>query len=203
MSALPRAADAGTRPGDGVRLVLGMTAVMWAAEVVDVVLGGRLDRLGIAPRNLEGLLGIVLAPFLHIGFGHLVGNTVPFVAMGLVIALGGLLRVLAVTAVVGVVSGLGIWLVGPGSSLTVGASGLVFGYAAYLVVRGVVARSVLQLAVGAVVVAVFGTGLLAGLLPQPGVSWQGHLFGAVGGVLAARVLHRRRQPAAGAARQAV
>jgi len=180
--------------GDGVRLVLAMTGVMWAAEVLDVVLRGSLDGFGITPRDLEGLAGVAFAPFLHIGFGHLIGNTVPFVVMGLVIALGGLVRVLTVTAVVGVVSGLGIWLVGPGSSLTVGASGLVFGYAAYLVVRGVVARSPLQLVLGAVVVAVFGTGLLAGLVPQPGVSWQGHLFGAVGGVLAARLLHRRRRP---------
>jgi len=180
--------------GDGVRLVLAMTGVMWAAEVLDVVLRGSLDGLGITPRDLEGLAGVAFAPFLHIGFGHLIGNTVPFVVMGLVIALGGLVRVLTVTAVVGVVSGLGIWLVGPGSSLTVGASGLVFGYATYLVVRGVVARSALQLVLGAVVVAVFGAGLLAGLVPQPGVSWQGHLFGAVGGVLAARLLHRRRRP---------
>ncbi len=112
--------------------------------------------------------------------------------MGLVIALGGLLRVVAVTAVAGLVSGLGIWLVGPDRSLTIGASGLVFGYAAYLIVRGAIGRSLLQLALGLVVVAVLGTSLLAGLVPTPGVSWQGHLFGAVGGVLAARLLHRRR-----------
>lgn len=176
----------------GVRAVLGLTGVMWVLEVVDLVSGNRLDAFGIEARDVDGLIGIVFAPFLHFGFGHLIANTVPFVLMGLVIALGGAARVLAVTAIAGVVSGLGVWLVGPESSITAGASGVVFGYAAYLVWRGVVARSALYLAVGAVVVAVWGTGLLSGLLPQAGISWQGHLFGAVGGVLAARLLHRRR-----------
>lgn len=176
----------------GVRAVLGMSAVMWAAEVVDTVTGHRLDAYGIEARDVDGLVGILLAPFLHFGFAHLVANTVPFVVMGLVIALGGAARVLAVTAIAGLVSGAGVWLVGPGSGVTAGASGVVFGYAAYLVARGVVARSPLYLAVGAVVAAVWGAGLLAGLLPQAGISWQGHLFGAVGGVLAARLLHRRR-----------
>lgn len=197
MTASPAPSPAPAPAGDvertaGVRAVLGMSAVMWVAEVVDTVTGHRLDAYGIEARDLDGLVGILLAPFLHFGFGHLVANTVPFVIMGLVIALGGAARVLAVTAIAGLVSGLGVWLVGPGSGVTAGASGVVFGYAAYLVARGVVARSLLYLAVGAVVAAVWGTGLLAGLLPQAGISWQGHLFGAVGGVLAARVLHRRR-----------
>lgn len=175
--------------GAGARFVLGMVALMWVLEVVDTVTGHPFDRFGIQPRDAGGLLGVVAAPFLHFGFAHLVANTVPLAGLGLVIALGGALRVLAVTVITALVSGAGVWLLSPGASVTAGASGVVFGYAAYLVARGVIARNALDLAVGAVVVAVLGTGLLAGLLPQAGVSWQGHLFGAAGGVLAARLLH--------------
>src|SRR3954468_10085571 len=103
--------------------VAAMVAVMWVTEVVDVVAGGRLDEYGIHPRDVNGLPEIVSAPFLHAGFGHLVSNTVPFVIMGAAIALGGLVRVAAVTAVVGIVSGLGTWLIAPANTVTIGASG--------------------------------------------------------------------------------
>lgn len=180
----------------GIRVVLGAVGLMWALEIVDLLSGHALDAYGIIPRDEAGLGGILTAPLLHFGFGHLAGNTVPLAVLGLVIALGGLMRVAVVSVVVAVVSGAGIWLFAPGGSLTLGASGLVFGFAAYLIARGAFARSLPQLALGAVVVAVFGTGLLAGLVPQPGVSWQGHLFGALGGVLAARLVHARRAPRA-------
>ena len=175
----------------GLLLVAAMVVLMWLVETVDL-LTGNLDALGIEPREVEGLTGIPLAPFLHGGFGHLIGNTVPFVVLGAVIALSGLARVAAVTAVVAVVGGLGTWLVGPAGTVHIGASGLVFGFASYLLVRGLYSRRPLHLVVGVAVLFVYGTTLLFGFVPTPGVSWQGHLFGAVGGVLAARVLHARR-----------
>jgi membrane associated rhomboid family serine protease len=177
--------------------VAAMVALMWLAEVVDVVAGGRLDEYGIHPRDVNGLPEIVSAPFLHAGFGHLVSNTVPFVIMGAAIALGGLVRVAAVTAVVGLVSGLGTWLIAPANTVTIGASGLVFGYATYLVARGFLSKRVVDLVVGAAVVALWGFALLQGLLPQERISWQAHVFGAVGGVVAASLFAgRRREPAA-------
>jgi membrane associated rhomboid family serine protease len=176
--------------------VAAMVALMWLAEVVDVVAGGRLDEYGIHPRDVNGLPEIVSAPFLHAGFGHLVSNTVPFVIMGAAIALGGLVRVAAVTAVVGLVSGLGTWLIAPADTVTIGASGLVFGYATYLVARGFLSKRVMDLVVGAAVVALWGFALLQGLLPQERISWQAHAFGAVGGLVAASLLAgRRREPA--------
>jgi membrane associated rhomboid family serine protease len=175
----------------GLLLVAGMVAVMWVSEVIDLVVG-RLDALGIEPRSVDGLTGVALAPFLHAGFGHLASNTVPFVVMGGVIALSGLRRVLAVTVIVALVSGLGTWLIAPASSLHIGASGVVFGYAAYLVARGLFDRRLHYLAIGVVVALVYGTALLSGLLPRAGISWQGHLFGAIGGLVAARLLARRR-----------
>jgi len=175
----------------GLVLVAGMALVMWMVEIADV-LAGDLDGLGIEPREIEGLTGIPLAPFLHGGFGHLIGNTVPFLVLGAVIALSGLVRVAAVSAIVTAVGGLGTWLVGPADTVHIGASGLVFGYAAYLLVRGLYSRRALHLVAGVAVLLVYGTTLLFGFVPTPGVSWQGHLFGALGGVLAARLLHARR-----------
>ena len=176
---------------NGVIFVTAMAAVMWVVEIADQVLDGRLDANGIEPRDVEGLDGIVFAPFLHGGFDHLIGNTIPFLLLGLAIAIGGLARVATVTAIVAVVGGFGTWLIAPANTVHIGASGIVFGYASYLVARGVYSRSLAQIALGVVVLAVWGTTLLQGLVPEDGISWQGHLFGAVGGVLAARVLHRR------------
>jgi membrane associated rhomboid family serine protease len=175
----------------GVVLVAAMAAVMWVVEVADQIGGGRLDAYGIEPREIDGLDGVVFAPFLHAGFDHLIGNTIPFLLLGFAIALGGVARVATVTAIVVLVGGLGTWLVAPANTVHIGASGIVFGYAAYLVARGVYSRSAMQIALGAVVLAVWGTTLLRGLVPEDGISWQGHLFGAIGGVLAARLLHRR------------
>ena len=177
---------------NALMLVAAMVALMWLTEVVDVVADGQLDAYGIHPRDTDGLAEILSAPFLHAGFGHLISNTVPFAVMGAAIALGGLARVALVTLIVAVVSGLGTWLVASPGTVHLGASGVVFGYATYLVARGIFSRRLAELAVGALVAAVWGIGLLQGLLPQERISWQAHLFGAIGGVLAAAVLARRR-----------
>ena len=177
----------------GMIVVLALVAAMWLVEVVDQVAGGQLDRNGIEPRDPDGLDGVVWAPFLHADWQHLIGNTIPFVALGCAIALGGIARVIVVTVIVAVVGGLGTWLVGPANTVHIGASGIVFGFAAYLVARGVFSRNPWQLLLGAVVVVVWGATLLQGLVPEDGISWQGHLFGALGGVLAARVLSQRER----------
>ena len=185
--------DEKTRDGrfDGLRIVLGMATVMWVLEVIDQLADNQLDQYGIEPRDGDGLIGVVAAPFLHGGFDHLVGNTVPFLLMGFVIAAQGAARVIAVTVIVALVSGLGTWLIAPDNTVHIGASGIVFGYASYLLTRGFFNRSALELAVGALVAVVYGTALLGGLVPEDGVSWQGHFFGAVGGVVAARGLATR------------
>jgi membrane associated rhomboid family serine protease len=196
--------DGGARWMGGLKLLAGMVALMWVLEIIDTFTLHALDAYGIAPRQTEGLLGIVTAPFLHLGFGHLISNTVPLLAMGAMIAMSGAGRLLSVTAISGLVSGIGVWLLSP-PSITIGASGLVFGYAGYLILRGIFNRSAGQIALGLVVVFIWGGSLLAGLLPQQGVSLQGHLFGAIGGVLAAWLLSDRgerkrpgsRSPAAG------
>jgi membrane associated rhomboid family serine protease len=177
-------------------VVAAMALLMWIVEVVDQVAGGRLDRNGIAPHEVDGLDGIAFAPFLHGGFDHLIGNTIPFLLLGFAIALGGAARVVAVTVIVALIGGLGTWLFAPAGTVHIGASGIVFGYATYLVARGIFSRSVAQIALGVVVLAVWGTTLLQGLVPADGISWQGHLFGAVGGIAAAWLLHGRARRAA-------
>ena len=183
----------GTDRTNALLLVVAMVGLMWILEIVDIAADQRLDNYGIHPRDVDGLAEILSAPFLHAGFGHLVSNTVPFLAMGAAIALGGLLRVALVTLIVAVVSGLGTWLIAASNSVHLGASGVVFGYATYLVSRGIFSRRLSELAVGVVVVAIWGIGLLQGLLPQERISWQAHLFGAIGGVVAASALAGRRE----------
>ncbi len=191
----PTPSDRTPAPADprrqGILLVFGLLAVMWVVEILDSIVNGRLDRHGIEPRQLDGLEGVVAAPFLHGDFGHLIGNSVPFAILGVVIALSGAIRVALVTAIVALVGGLGTWLVAPSNTIHIGASGLVFGFAAYLISRGLFSRSWLHLGVGVIVGAVYGTTLAGGIIPEDGISWQGHLFGGIGGVVAARYLDSR------------
>lgn len=182
-----------TRPPEGARsrfadaaLVAGVfVGMLWVLEVVDTVLGNRLDRLGIEPLEADGLWGVLFAPLLHAGFGHLVANTVPTLVLTFLIMLSGGPVWARATGIVWVVGGLGTWLTGGANTLHLGASVLVFGWIVFLVLRGFFNRSVLQVVVGIGVLLAYG-GALWGVLPTtPGVSWQGHLFGAIGGGLAA------------------
>ena len=173
-----------------VLVVAVLIGLMWAVEIVDLVPGTPFDRWGIRPRSIRGLAGIPLAPFLHSGFPHLFANMLPFLVLGAAIAIGDLKRFLQVSAIIALTSGLGTWLFSSPGTIHLGASGLVFGYLTYLVVRGFFAGRFLWI-VGGVIVLLFYGGILWGLLPRPGVSWTGHVFGAVGGVLAAWHVHGR------------
>src|SRR3954447_16589323 len=188
--------DVTTRSDDrrqGLLVVGAMAVVMWVLEIIDQVGNANLDQYGIKPHAVDGLFpGLVSAPFLHAGFGHLEGNTVPFLLLGGAIALSGLRRVVLATAIIALVAGLGVWIFAPSGTDHIGASGIVFGYAAYLIARGIFSRSMVHLLVGVFVIALYGSTLLFGLAPRDGISWQGHLFGAVGGVVAAWVLDARR-----------
>jgi membrane associated rhomboid family serine protease len=169
-------------------VVAALVAVMWAVEIVDLLPHTSFDRWGIRPRQLVGLVGIGTAPFLHAGFAHLMGNTIPFLVLGCLIAASGIARYLEVTVTVAVLAGVGTWVTGPAHTDHIGASGVVFGYLTYLLARGLFERKLVYLAVGAAVLFFYG-GILWGLFPRVGISWQGHLFGALGGVAAAWILH--------------
>lgn len=166
-------------------IVIGaFAALLYLIEAVDAVLPANLDNLGIQPRTLGGLDGILWAPLLHAGWSHLFANTVALLVFGFLAMAGGIGQWVAVTLTIWLTSGIGVWLTGA-EGVTVGASGIVFGWLAFLLVRGIFNRSFGQLAVAVVLLAYWG-GTLFGVLPgSPGISWQGHLFGALGGVLAA------------------
>lgn len=183
---------------DGLRVLGVLVAIMWAVEIVNLLDSYRLDSNGIVPRSVSHLDGIVFAPFLHASVSHLLGNTIPFVILGFAIALAGARRLLAVSVIVALVSGLGVWLIAPSGSDTVGASGVVFGYATYLMGRGLFNRHVGEVVLGVVVAVLFGGALISDLVPHPGISWQAHLFGAIGGVLAAFALARPAASPSGA-----
>ncbi|MFE7802959.1 rhomboid family intramembrane serine protease [Nocardia sp. NPDC057440] len=178
-------------------LISGFVVLLYGIEGVDQLDDSQLDRAGIEPRTADGLWGILWAPVLHGGWDHLIGNTLPVLVLGFLTLLAGIGRGLAATAIIWVVAGIGTWLTGASGSVHLGASALVFGWLTFLISRGWFARNIAQIVVGLVVLAVYGS-LLWGVLPgQPGISWQGHLFGAMGGVLAGWVLsgderrHRR------------
>ena len=168
----------------GIVPVAVLLGLMWIAEGVDTVLGQRLDQLGIEPRDVDGLTGVVAAPFLHAGFGHLLANSAGLLVLGLLLAVTTRSFWL-ICALITVLGGLAVWVLGPAGTLHIGASGLVYGIAAYLLARGVRTRRVLDVVIAGIVVLAY-SGLALGVLPgQPGVSWQSHLFGALAGVAVA------------------
>jgi membrane associated rhomboid family serine protease len=185
----PPAGRSHGREIEGLTLLALIVGVMWLLEIINTLDHNALDGDGgIYPRSLAHVWAILTAPFLHVSFAHLIDNTIPFVFMGVIIALRGAAKLALVTAVVIVVGGLGTWLIAPSHSVTVGASGVVFGYAAYLLTRGLFDHSWVELLIGVGVAVIWGGALLSSLVPHYGVSWQGHLCGAIGGVVAAGLL---------------
>jgi membrane associated rhomboid family serine protease len=151
---------------------------------------------GIIPRRVIGLRGILFSPFLHGNFPHLIANTVPFLTLGWLVMLRRTSDFWIVTAIAAFIGGLGTWLIAPSFSIHIGASGIVFGYLGLLLSRGYFERNFGSMALSVTVGVLYG-GLLWGVLPQqPGISWQGHLFGFIGGVVAARILAAPKPPKA-------
>lgn len=170
-------------------IVAVLAALLVVIEAIDAATDYHLDSAGIEPRQLDGLDGILWAPFLHADWQHLFANLVPGMVLAFLLLLTR--RFLIVTAIVWVVSGVGVWLFAPPYTVTVGASGIIFGWLTYLLVRGLFNREIWQVLGGVVLFLVYGS-VLWGVLPtNTGVSWQGHLFGAIGGVLAAWYLADR------------
>jgi membrane associated rhomboid family serine protease len=167
--------------------------ILFVVEVLDQASDHRLDAAaGIRPLSLPGLSGIVLAPFLHVSFLHLYGNAIPLILTGTFVLAGGGWRFVKVTAFVALASGLGVWFLGSG--VTVGASGVIFGYIGYLFIRGLVAGSWWNFAVALLIGGLYGW-QVSGVIPSSdtNISWQAHLFGFIGGMLAAVLFGRPRQ----------
>jgi membrane associated rhomboid family serine protease len=187
----PSAAPARPTLGRSLRFVGGWLALLWVLEVVDLMLIGALDGFGVSPRDFAELPQIFTAPLLHFGFEHLAANSLPFLVLGTLAHLAGRRAFWVATLASVVVSGLVAWLFSAPYSVTAGASGLIFGWLTFLLVRGLMNGEWKQILISAAVFGFFG-GMLWGVFPtMPGVSWQGHLGGAVGGVVAAWWMRRR------------
>lgn len=176
-----------------IQPLLVFVAFLWLIEIIDrLIFGGALDLLGIVPRDLEGLRGIFLAPFLHGGFSHLLANSIPLLILGTLIMFRHSRHFIAVSILIIAFSGFGTWLIAPAHTVHIGASGLIFGYFAFIVVNAWYERSLMATGLALVVLLVYGS-LLWGILPAAnGISWQGHFFGLVGGALAAYYFSPRR-----------
>ncbi|CAN5329698.1 rhomboid family intramembrane serine protease [soil metagenome] len=172
-------------------ILAGFIALMWAIECIDTLFGGGLRQFGIRPRTVEGLRGILFAPFLHANFTHLIANTIPFATLGWFVMLRRTRDFFTVSAVAMLVGGFGTWLIAASNSVHIGASGVIFGYLGYLVSRGYFERSLLSVLVSIAIAFLYG-GLLWGVLPgKAEISWEGHLFGFIGGMLAARLIVKK------------
>ncbi len=170
---------------DNAALLFGCVVVMWGLEIVDYLVAHRLDRFGVQPRNMGGLFGIITAPWLHLGFSHLISNTVPFLVLGGLVMLGGRRVFLNVSVFIALVGGLALWLFGPSFSNHVGASLVIFGYLGFLLSRGLFERSAFWTVISFGILILYGY-MIFGVLPgRPGISWQGHLFGFGAGIFAA------------------
>ncbi len=174
----------------GHATVLGaIVALMWLFEIADTAFfSGNLDWFGIQPRSLIGLRNVLFSPFLHVGFGHMLTNTIPFIVLGWMVMVRGMREFVIVSVIAGLMSGLGVWLFGGADTVTLGMSGVIFGYLGYLLARGYYERSPIAIILAVISVMLYG-GMIFGALPmRSDVSWLGHLFGLVGGIVAAYVL---------------
>jgi membrane associated rhomboid family serine protease len=177
-----------------LKILIAPIILFWTIEIVDyTVFRGSLDQYGIKPRDTAALGGIFLAPFLHGGFGHLMANTIPFITLGWLTMLQETNDFYIVSAMSAVVGGTGVWLFGAPNSVHIGASILIYGYLGFLLLRGCFQRNLPSITLSILVVIVYG-GLIWGVFPSEiGVSWQGHLFGFLGGAIAAKILAQSRK----------
>jgi membrane associated rhomboid family serine protease len=183
---------------DAVVVMAGFLALIWALQVFNWADGYRLDVVfGILPQHLSRLPDIFTAPFLHFSWQHIEGNSLPLFVLGVLAAYRSVARFLVVSLIVLLTSGLAVWLFQSSNELTVGASGLIFGYFGYVLVRGFLDRNMVDIGVGAVAGILYWTILQVAIPGTPGVSWIGHLGGLVGGVLAAWVVRARTPVEAG------
>jgi membrane associated rhomboid family serine protease len=176
------------------KTLLVWAAIFWLIEILDFfVFRGKLDRFGIQPHNIIGLRGILFAPFLHGGFSHLIANTIPFLTLGWLTMLQETSDFYIVSIATMLIGGLGVWLFGVPGSIHIGASLLIYGYLGFLLLRGYFQKNLPSIVLSIIVFFLYG-GLLWGVLPsRMGISWQGHLFGFLGGAIAAWLIAKEKK----------
>ena len=184
----------GRSVGTSVLLVGALLAIMWTIEILDTaILSDRLQGNGILPRRISGLDGVLWSPFLHAGFPHLISNSIPFGVLSLLILTGGRARYIKASALIIVIGGLLVWAFAIGSNENhIGASGWVFGMLGFLLAAAVLEKRPLSILAGFVAIIFYGGTILISFVPTDGISWEGHLFGFIAGMLAARLTVQKR-----------
>ncbi|MEL6438459.1 MAG: rhomboid family intramembrane serine protease [Cyanobacteria bacterium J06621_8] len=174
------------------KILFGSLAVFWLIEVCDFLLQGSLDAYGIQPHSLIGLRGIIFAPLLHGGFGHLMANTLPFLTLGWLTMIQETSDFFVVSIMSALIGGLGVWIFGSPNSIHIGASILIYGYLGFLLLRGYFQKNFPSIALSIFVAIAYGS-FIWGVFPSEiGVSWQGHLFGFLGGAIAAKMIAQEK-----------
>jgi membrane associated rhomboid family serine protease len=168
---------------DNYHLLLGIIIGLWALQLINKILGYRLNYLGIIPRSGRGVVGIFFSPFLHGDANHLFFNTIPLLVLACFVLIGGQALFWRVTITIILLSGAMIWLLGR-KAIHIGASSLIMGYWGYLLMNAYHQPSLMTVVLAIVCLYYFG-GLFFGLFPtREQVSWEGHLFGCLAGVAA-------------------
>lgn len=198
---VPHAEDDGSLAsplGRAAALNVGFLAILWLVELINAATDRELTQSGgILARNVRSLVNIVTSPFVHANIDHLMANALPLFSLGLIAAIPSPKRFLWMTIVVVVVGGIGIWLTSPADTVTIGASGVVFGYFSYLLLRGLVDRRAADVLVSIGIAIAYGSYMWSAVgIGVTGVSWQGHVSGLVGGVVAALVVRTPKRRAA-------
>jgi membrane associated rhomboid family serine protease len=183
----------GSPLGRAASLMVAFLALLWVIELINEATGRALARAGgIHPRDPGSLVDIITSPFLHGSLEHLASNALPLFSLGFIAAMTGLKRFLLMTAVVILIEGAGVWLFSPSDTVSVGASGVVFGYFGYLLVRGLIERRPVDVVVSIGVALSYGYVMWNSIgFGTAGISWQGHVSGFVGGLVAAVLLRDR------------
>ena len=180
--------------GSSVVLVAGLLALMWGIEIIDTfALSDRLQGNGILPRRSAGLDGVIWSPFLHAGFPHLISNSIPFGVLSLLILTGGRSRYISASAIIIAVGGLLVWAFAIGTNENhIGASGWVFGMLGFLIAAALREKRPLGILAGVIALVFYGGTILVSFVPTAGISWEGHLFGFIAGLIAARLVVQKR-----------
>lgn len=177
---------------DALVVMVGFLVLLWVIQAANWADGYRLNALGIQPHNFAHLADVFTAPFLHVSWQHIEGNTIPLFVLGFLAAYRGVAKFLTVTLIITLASGLTVWLFQSGNSLTVGASGLVFGYFGFVLARGLFDRNWVDITVGVAAGVMYYYILSVAVPGTPGISWLDHSGGLIGGVLAGWLLRAKR-----------
>ena len=176
-----------------LKILIVSIAIFWAIEILDIVVfNGSLDRYGIQPHSIVGLRGIVFAPFLHGSLGHLIANTIPFLTLGWLTMIQETSDFYIASIMSALVGGIGVWLFASPNSIHIGASILIYGYLGFLLLRGYFQKNFPSIVLSVFVAIAYGS-FIWGVFPsEMGVSWQGHLFGFIGGAIAAKMVAKEK-----------